>query len=107
MRETNQTDNFVADESVDGAVELHTPRERDIWDRAYADAQEFLRGVSVRQGYASRGVHVPGLVPTLDEMTVFFRQAKIAMGPFTIPEADLYARSFRLGCQTGYPFGNS
>lgn len=106
MREQDISEQLLPEGAVDGAVELHSERERVIWDRAQADAQEFLRGVSVRQGYASRGVHVPGLVPTLDEVTVFFRQAKIAMGPFTIPEADLYAQSFRLGCQTGYPFGN-
>lgn len=107
MHKREAVDNFLPDGHIDGAVELHSDREQAIWDRAQADAQEFLRGVSVRQGYAARGVRLQGLEPTLDEITVFFRKAKIAMGPFTIPEADLYSQAFYLSCQTGYPFGNN
>jgi hypothetical protein len=72
MREQDISEQLLPEGAVDGAVELHSEREHVIWDRAQTDAHEFLRGVSVRQGYASRGVHLQGLDPTLDEVTVFF-----------------------------------
>lgn len=89
------------------AVELRNEREETVWKRAEADAREFLRGVSVRQGYGARGVRVPSMSPTEAEELIFYQKAWTNIGPFTRSEEALYLRSFRNTCLEGYPHADS
>ncbi|MBP9686573.1 MAG: hypothetical protein KBD66_02110 [Candidatus Doudnabacteria bacterium] len=91
----------------EGFVDLKTERERVVWRRGEEDSREFMRGLSVRQGYTARGVKVPPVTATPAEELHFYQKAWLKIGPLTSAEDALYLRAFRNTCLEGYPHKDS
>lgn len=90
---------------VDG-VNLNE-RQRTVWDKGWADGQEYMRQMHVQNGYAARGLRVPGMFPSAQERESFLEQADLGQDPYSEEEDEIYMKAFTNACLAGYPESNA
>lgn len=93
-------------EDIVGSVNLNE-RERKVWDKGWADGQEYMRQIHVRNGYAARGMRVPGTFPSELEREKFLEHADSDLDPYSEKEDEICIEAFNNACLAGHPILDS